>query len=123
MSEIYGLGIAMPMNYQAMIDQLQRFGTMEEPVQVTIEAPMIDFKVTVLGNGKMEVSGAVECPNPESLSSDELDAALMWAATALLGVLAIRGVSVVGMEKIERGSHVETKRSEISNSKQQTSRR
>ena len=26
MSEIYGLGIAMPMNYKAMVDKLKRFG-------------------------------------------------------------------------------------------------
>lgn len=109
MSEIYGLGIAMPMNYKEMIDQLERFGDHWQPMQVTIEAPMMGFKVEVLGNGKMNVSGDVEYNESGGMTSEEIDAALMWAATALIGSLASRGLQVAGMEKIEKGSHVEHK--------------
>lgn len=113
MSEIYGLGIAMPMNYKAMIDQLDRFGSVWQPVQVTIKAPEIDFEINMLGNGKMEISGETEYPNDGLMTPDELDVAMMWAATALLGTLATRGLQVVGLERIAKGSHVEKKRSTV----------
>lgn len=78
---------------------------------------MLGFKVEMFGNGKVEISGEAEYPDVDLMSKQEMDAALTWAATALIGTLASRGVSVVGMEKIERGSHIEAKRSEILNSK------
>ena len=113
MSEIYGLGIAMPMNYKAMVKKLDRFGDVWTQFEVIVKCPRINFQVSLLSNGKTEVSGMGPYGDTGCMTDEELETAMMWAATALIGTLSTRGVAVVGMEEIEKGSHIEGKSNKV----------
>ena len=107
MSKIYGLGIAMPMNYKEMMGRLQQLGTSWDPITVKIKCPLLGISVTVNGAGKMEFEGTTD--TEKEWLEDNMKVAMMWAAVALLGSLSSRGVTVVGLEEIEKGSHIEHK--------------